>query len=145
MGAAVRGQPGGDPVNLRVGALSWVLAPRDIPLEQRFDWVIQDAPGRGLDLVGGECVPLICGSRFLVRSRWSRFNELKMMFVVALGLAASRIPAVMRFIERHFAVEFLVMLFIGMLYWLFDLSRLFSRRPGAMVYLMEDPAPSESH
>jgi sugar phosphate isomerase/epimerase len=58
VGAAILGQPGGDPVTLRVGALSWVLAPRDIPLAQRFDWVIQDAPARGLDLVGGDPRPI---------------------------------------------------------------------------------------
>lgn len=58
MGAAILGQPGGDPVSLRVGALSWVVAPREIPLEQRFDWVIQDAPARGLDLVGGDPRPI---------------------------------------------------------------------------------------
>ena len=58
MGAAILGQPGGDPVSLRVGALSWVLAPRDLPLGQRFDWVIQDAPARGLDLVNGDPRPI---------------------------------------------------------------------------------------
>ncbi|HTZ29644.1 MAG TPA: hypothetical protein VMC83_36950, partial [Streptosporangiaceae bacterium] len=45
-------------MSLRVGALSWILAPRDVPLEQRFDWVIQDAPARGLDLVGGDPRPI---------------------------------------------------------------------------------------
>ena len=58
MGAAILGQPGGNPVSLRVGALSWMLAPRDVPLEQRFDWVIQDLPARGLDLVNGDPRPI---------------------------------------------------------------------------------------
>ena len=97
-----------------------------------------------VDLAGGELAQLVCGPRRLVRSRFFRFFELKMMFVATpVAIAAFYIPSVMRVVQRHFAAEFLAIVFISQLGFLLSLPRCFSRKPGAMIYLMERPAHSE--
>ncbi len=94
-----------------------------------------------VDLAGGEQAQLVCGPRPLVRSRFFRFFELKMMFVATpVAIAAFYIPSVMRVVERHFAAEFLAIIVLSQLGFLLSLPRYFSRKPGAMIYLMERPA-----
>jgi hypothetical protein len=94
-----------------------------------------------VDLASGEDAQLVCGPRPLVKSRFFRFFELKMMFVATpVAIAAFCIPSVMRVVERHFAAEFLAIICISQLGFLLSLPRCFSRKPGAMIYLMERPA-----
>jgi hypothetical protein len=93
-----------------------------------------------LDLAGGEFVHLTCGMKPLVQNRFFRFFEWKLMYIATpSALVAFYVPAVTRFIERHFAAELLAIIFLGLLGFYLSLPRLFSRRPGAMVYLVERP------
>jgi hypothetical protein len=46
----------------------------------------------------------------------------------------------MHFIGRHFQVELFATAFILVLFCLLTLPRWLSRRPGAMIYLVERPA-----
>ncbi len=63
-----------------------------------------------------------------------------MMYIATpVALVAFYVPAVTRFIERHFAAELLAIIFLGLLGFYLSLPRLFSRRPGAMVYLRSGP------
>jgi hypothetical protein len=94
-----------------------------------------------VDLAGGEEAQLVCGPRAVVRNRFFRFFELKMMFVATpIAIAAFCIPSVMRVLEQHFAAEFLAIIVLSLLGFLLSLPRYFCRKPGAMIYLMERPA-----
>jgi hypothetical protein len=98
-----------------------------------------------VDLAVGEIVHLACGIKPLVQNRFFRLLEKKMIYIaVPVALVAVSVPAVTRFIERHLAAEFLSIVFLGLLGFLMSLPRLFSRKPGAMVYLVERPKPPES-
>jgi hypothetical protein len=98
-----------------------------------------------MDLAAGGFRHLVCGMKPLIQNRFFRFFEWKMMYIATpVALVAFCVPAVSRFIERHFAAEFLSIIFLGFLGFYLSLPRLFSRRPGAMVYLVERPNPPES-
>ena len=79
-----------------------------------------------VDLSGGEVVHLACGMKPLVRNRFFRSCEWKLLYIATpVALVAFYIPAVKRFIERHFAAEFVAITLLGSLGFYLSLPRLF--------------------
>ena len=98
-----------------------------------------------LDLTAGGFCHLVCGMKPLIRNRFLRFFHEKFVFVaLPAAMACFFVPAGKRFLKEHFEVEFLAIVVLGLLGFYASLPRYFSRRPGAMVYLVESPDPPEA-
>ena len=98
-----------------------------------------------LDLDARRICHLVCGMKPLIQNRFFRFFVMKFYFV---ALPAAMVcfcgPAAMRFLQAHFGVEFLATVVLGLLGMYASMPRYFSRRPGAMVYLvLPDPPEAE--
>jgi hypothetical protein len=97
-----------------------------------------------LDLTAGAVRHVVCGMKPLIQNRFFRFFEMKLKFVAfPVAFACFFIPAAMRILKEHFAVEFFAILILGFLGFYVSLPRYFSRRPGAMIYLAELRDPVE--
>lgn len=98
-----------------------------------------------LDLAAGGFCHLVCGMKPLIQNRFFRFFHMKFIFVAyPAAMVCFFVPAAMRFLKEHFGVEFLAIVVLGLLGFYASLPRYFSRRPGAMVYLVELPDPPEA-
>jgi len=91
-----------------------------------------------VDLAAGGIQHLTCGLRPMVLGRFFRSFRFKVRYIMGpAALVAVCVPDVMRFICGHFRVELFATAFILVLFCLLTLPRYFSRRPGAMIYLVE--------
>ena len=69
-----------------------------------------------MDLVAGIYRHLVCGMKPLIQNRFFRFFEKKLKFVaIPVALVCFFIPAAMRFLQEHLAVEFMAIVFLGLL------------------------------
>jgi hypothetical protein len=79
-----------------------------------------------------------CGVKPLITNRFFRFFYRKLFLVgVPVGIAASCFPPFKRFLVDHFVVEFLVIVALGSLALLLNLPKVFSRCPGALLFLAQ--------
>ncbi len=96
-----------------------------------------------LHLVAGESCHLVCGMKPLIPKGFFWFFQMKFLFVAyPVAIVCFFVPAAKRFLLEHFEVEFLAIVVLGLLGFCVSLPRYFSRRPGAMVYLVELPDPA---
>lgn len=97
-----------------------------------------------LDLAAGGFRHLVGGMKPLIQNRFFRFFHMKFLFVaMPVAMVCFLEPAAKRFLEEHFGVEFLAIVVLGLLGFYASLPRYFSRRPGAMVYLLPSTDPPE--
>ncbi len=97
-----------------------------------------------MDLAKTESRHLICGMKPLIQNRFFRFFELKFKVIaIPAAVACFFVPAAMRVLKDHYAVEFVAIVILGLLGIYASIPRAFSRRPGAMIYLVESPYPPE--
>lgn len=91
-----------------------------------------------LELRGGDHVELFCGTKSLIQGKFWKTVETKFLwFFVPLVLIAYYFPAVGHFVEQNLKYEFLALLGLLCIGTAIGFLRMFSRKPGAMLSLVQ--------